>query len=100
LLWAFTFVGPFEAVFGEAFDLVVLIERRPSTVTTSPSMVRFPSYVFMALDQYCSAREVLDIVHEFVARAGGRLAVASRDRACWTLTGAQIDSFLRTSAAA
>jgi hypothetical protein len=54
----------------------------------------------MALDQYCSAREVLDIVHQFVARAGGRLAVASRDRACWTLTGAQIDSFLRTSAAA
>src|SRR5215831_9745670 len=27
LLRAFTFVGPFKAVFGEAFDLVVLVER-------------------------------------------------------------------------
>src|SRR2546430_13207331 len=44
-------------------------------------MVRFPSYVFMALDRYCSARKVLDIVHQFVARAGSRLAVAVGDSA-------------------
>src|SRR6266536_414493 len=39
LLRAFTFVGPFEAVFGEAFDLVCSLSGRPSTVTISPSMV-------------------------------------------------------------
>ena len=43
LLRAFALIGPLEAVFGEPLDLVVLVERLPSTVTTSPSMVRFPS---------------------------------------------------------
>src|SRR5262249_42893713 len=45
------------------------------------------NFGFGALHRYCSAREVLDIVHQFVSGAGGRLAVALSDGAC--LVGVQ-----------